>query len=772
MARYQVRFKSFFSRTFNLIIVTSFILIVAFAIIVGISLKSTYEDQQIAANLTDLANSGTLIDSALRNIKESAFVMSINDDIINAAVVPSVLKHNRNYIIIEHLRSIEKADNYIKSAYIYIHTDELVFSTSGYIQPLEIFNDRSSVEHFANSLGVDRKFHQFTENAEQNRIFYCLDFVGRDNFRLGQIILEVDVERLFQNISGQGRGNSADVFVVDDDGKIILGNEGIGEPFVDIADMDILKTRKSGSINQRDNLKQTNLLFISLEIQDWYLVRKIESLRYFMLENEFLKIFIPTFVVYLFLSAILAYLISKSLHKPVRQLVQMVAKERGCELPIALRAKFNEFELIKSEFNSVLDDQKSVEKILYDTIPYITQYLIDRKIHGKPLSEQEKILFSKMINLEQMEINQYFAIALRIINREDAQTIGPSIESSLCLLEIKDMLSEVLGDCIQDIFINSDGNRYNIVVCILPDALRNEMDHLTLKITDHINRMDTEQQETSLIAGVGRMYQGIDQIEKSFLEADQIFNYMLYMGLVGCRSYQDTIISIGNKMDVSVSAMGIDNNIQKVINALSTGEHAKVEQHLKELYKHITNLDYKESKSVNRLFIQILDALIQYSICSDIYITEMANDNTRSIYHKLEQLSTFDEMVNYITDIACKISDQVIKEKSKRYHKYVVKTQEYIKEHYTDHNISLNVIADYVGVNSTYLSKLFNDETNENITEFINKLRIQKARELLDHTDVSVKEVGFCVGFSSIQNFIKTFKRYMGVTPGKFSNRI
>jgi two-component system response regulator YesN len=91
-------------------------------------------------------------------------------------------------------------------------------------------------------------------------------------------------------------------------------------------------------------------------------------------------------------------------------------------------------------------------------------------------------------------------------------------------------------------------------------------------------------------------------------------------------------------------------------------------------------------------------------------------------------------------------------------------------EHFNE-NISLNEISNMVGVSIQYFSKIFKDEVGANYIDWLNSLRINRAKELMSTSDMSIKEVGFHVGYNDPNYFSRIFKRYEGVAPREFIQR-
>ena len=94
----------------------------------------------------------------------------------------------------------------------------------------------------------------------------------------------------------------------------------------------------------------------------------------------------------------------------------------------------------------------------------------------------------------------------------------------------------------------------------------------------------------------------------------------------------------------------------------------------------------------------------------------------------------------------------------------------YIKDNYMD-KISLDDVAGYIGISKYYLSFLFKKEKDINFSTYINKLRIEKAKELLKQPQMTINQVYNEVGFNDQQYFSKTFKKYVGMTVTEFRTK-
>ena len=103
----------------------------------------------------------------------------------------------------------------------------------------------------------------------------------------------------------------------------------------------------------------------------------------------------------------------------------------------------------------------------------------------------------------------------------------------------------------------------------------------------------------------------------------------------------------------------------------------------------------------------------------------------------------------------------------KRANSTVDRAKEYINENY-DKELSLDDVSRAVDISPYYFSKVFKDETGENFIEYLTTIRIEKAKELLRGSNLSMKEICSAVGYSDPNYFSRTFKKNVGVTPTEY----
>lgn len=98
---------------------------------------------------------------------------------------------------------------------------------------------------------------------------------------------------------------------------------------------------------------------------------------------------------------------------------------------------------------------------------------------------------------------------------------------------------------------------------------------------------------------------------------------------------------------------------------------------------------------------------------------------------------------------------------------YLIKAMEYIEHNYTQH-LSVQDIADYVGISRSQLYRLFMEQYQQSPIHIIMEYRIRQACQLLKNTKLSISSVAYSVGFEDNLYFSRVFKKSMGLSPKEY----
>lgn len=91
-----------------------------------------------------------------------------------------------------------------------------------------------------------------------------------------------------------------------------------------------------------------------------------------------------------------------------------------------------------------------------------------------------------------------------------------------------------------------------------------------------------------------------------------------------------------------------------------------------------------------------------------------------------------------------------------------------VDKEYMSCDMSLDYVAERLGKSTAYISRTFKEKTGTNFIDYLTKIRLTKAKELLKNPKYKVWEIGEQVGYNDPSNFIRSFKKSYGVSPNDF----
>ena len=124
--------------------------------------------------------------------------------------------------------------------------------------------------------------------------------------------------------------------------------------------------------------------------------------------------------------------------------------------------------------------------------------------------------------------------------------------------------------------------------------------------------------------------------------------------------------------------------------------------------------------------------------------------------------------ITYMLNQAIELRDSISK---KRYADIIKAAEKMISEHYMSEEISLNSVADSVGMSPSYFSSVFSKESGKTFVEFLTETRMEKAKELLMCSALKTSEIGYEVGYKDPHYFSYIFKKTQGCSPKDYRAR-
>lgn len=185
--------------------------------------------------------------------------------------------------------------------------------------------------------------------------------------------------------------------------------------------------------------------------------------------------------------------------------------------------------------------------------------------------------------------------------------------------------------------------------------------------------------------------------------------------------------------------------------------------------RHIATLSTGQvllSKPTKQNFDNIINSVKKYNL--DINKLKKAYFNTKVLNRQI--LKDYINLLKLVIDYIVEIEDKIIFLKHKISNEYIIeRAKAYIEKNYYK-KIYLDDIAKQSCVSKYYFVRLFKKETNLNFTDYLNLVRISKAKKMLTHC--SIAQTCYDVGFNSLPHFYNIFKRFEGCTPNEYKKNL
>lgn len=97
---------------------------------------------------------------------------------------------------------------------------------------------------------------------------------------------------------------------------------------------------------------------------------------------------------------------------------------------------------------------------------------------------------------------------------------------------------------------------------------------------------------------------------------------------------------------------------------------------------------------------------------------------------------------------------------------------QYVEEHYADSNLNISTIAEGMERNPKYISRVFKEETQEGILDYMNRLRVKKAKALIKSGRFTLEQISEMVGYASLKTFRRAFQKETGLTPAGYRDSL
>ncbi|HZG87186.1 response regulator transcription factor [Paenibacillus sp.] len=454
-------------------------------------------------------------------------------------------------------------------------------------------------------------------------------------------------------------------------------------------------------------------------------------------------------------------------------------RERRMQQPVVILSGYNDFEYLKEALKYRVDNYllKPVDeeellstlKQVCDELRHAFEYNIREKenigiLRGKILN---RLVTNHITKLEFMQKAEFLQIDLDapayrvlVIELENAtkryDRTGERFDH-LKLYSAMNICEEVLrahadGILFEDalqrlVFIeklspSGDGVSYREVAATLKEALKRYI-----------------REPASVI--VGPKAQGIADIHRSYERALQLLEYKFYLGREATITEAD-VPSADLPTELQVDALA-----ERMVQAIQAGDAAVCRGVTTELFERLKACAAALGQSfVHQTTFELLKSALQVVKDAGGRVRDIVPHPER-LYGEILSMRTIDEVRSFLDSTLDDILGSVSALKRERPAKVVMSVLDYMKAHYNE-ELTLKQVAELHYMSSGYLGKLFKKETGFSFHDYLNRIRIDKAKELLKKTNHFAYQVSGLVGYKDYNYFHKTFKKYAGVPPSEY----
>lgn len=134
---------------------------------------------------------------------------------------------------------------------------------------------------------------------------------------------------------------------------------------------------------------------------------------------------------------------------------------------------------------------------------------------------------------------------------------------------------------------------------------------------------------------------------------------------------------------------------------------------------------------------------------------------------KMDLYRTKEELEQFCVEFCCHLLEECIRQRKNGVGRVAKQIQDYLKEHYAEET-NLEKIAEKIGLTSAYISTIFKKETGMTITNYLIQIRLEKAKEMIRDTNMTISEIAYAVGYVDTRYFSKLFIKNVGIKPVEY----
>ncbi|AZO94695.1 response regulator [Halocella sp. SP3-1] len=272
-----------------------------------------------------------------------------------------------------------------------------------------------------------------------------------------------------------------------------------------------------------------------------------------------------------------------------------------------------------------------------------------------------------------------------------------------------------------------------------------------------------------ILASMGMVYPNIMHLHKSYLQSKKALEKRFFNSNKKLFVFEEGSESELEKQWIKDYPKEVNHIISETI----LGHVAKSRELINCIFDRF--LKREVSSSLIKNYCYVLCFLLAASLADFRPAVNTIKIDKKDFENDIKKTVSMESLKQYILDLFLKTAQQIsaYKESEEYSHqkKIINKVKKYISQNYSK-KLTLQEISDHVYLSPTYLSFLFKNVTGEKYIDYLKKIRIKKAKELLKgRLDLKIYEAANMVGYNDYKYFTLQFKKMVGISPTEYRDR-
>lgn len=720
----------------------------------------TIEQETNRANLAMLKQVQLNMDNILKDAERLSFDIAFNPDIQLLATSQETNWNNKQYEVSQIVKDFKRmniTNGYIHDFYVYLRSlDGVISSTaasrSHYMYPI-LANPDISFEEW---VGVHQKVYSGSyisiggqpASDEGSGVLAYMRSIPLSNSEKSEatIVIQFNKERFTEMIQNIQSAQYGSIFILDTDNRILTSTASF--PLTDILRVE--------ELNESDHMlvkgQGGDSYIISYTKSDVSKLKYVSIVRreIVMEKSEFTeKLMIASIILCLILGGALSVLLAWRNYNPVRNLIRIIQNGKSRHPD---ERSGNEYQFIYEAIQETLREKEKINLKLKQQSSVVKADFLHKLLKGKfgNISVHHNA-FSAM----DMEFTSdgFVVMLLAIEDKGKLLSLGTGddveAKSKLPSFVITNVFEELLGQRYKNFVTEMDEKIVFIVNLQDPEAAEPVQE--LINITDELQRFFEKYYGMVLTVSVSDAHTGIHGMQEAYQEAAEALEYKMIAGAGTIISFQSL------KHNVREYFYPLEKE-QKLVNCIKSGEFEKGKQLLDDIIRS-NFMDGTPTAEMTRYFMFDLASTVVKTV------KEISAEEPVERLFGCETVAELQEEITQTLSVVCK---RIQSKTGNRSYELSRSITEFVNSHYGDVNLNVAMVAEHLGITPSYMSKLFKEQTGETLPDYINKVRLEQAKVLLRDDKLSISDAAVRVGYVNSNALIRSFKKYEGVTPGKY----